>query len=134
MSLGPRVASSTGLWLGAGATVLLGLLALRHYPAASAPEMVVCLFRLGTGIPCPGCGLTRAFLALAAGDLGRSLVLHPLAPLFAIEALLAWLLWGAHALGRLRRTAAPWDRLALAHAAALLALWIVRLTTGTLPG
>lgn len=38
------------------------------------------------GIPCPGCGLTRATLALAHGDLRQALALHPLvfvlAPLF----------------------------------------------------
>jgi hypothetical protein len=35
------------------------------------------------GIPCPGCGLTRATLALARGDLRGALALHPLAPLIA---------------------------------------------------
>jgi hypothetical protein len=38
------------------------------------------------GVPCPGCGLTRATLALAHGDLLHALELHPLvlvlAPLF----------------------------------------------------
>src|SRR4051812_19524703 len=38
------------------------------------------------GVPCPGCGLTRATLALAHGDLKHALELHPLvlvlSPLF----------------------------------------------------
>lgn len=34
-------------------------------------------------LPCPGCGLTRATLALVALDLERALALHPLVPLLA---------------------------------------------------
>jgi len=38
------------------------------------------------GIPCPGCGLTRATLALLRGDVARALAIHPLvwllSPLF----------------------------------------------------
>src|SRR5262245_14650085 len=33
------------------------------------------------GVPCPGCGLTRAALALATGDVARALSLHPLSPI-----------------------------------------------------
>ena len=35
------------------------------------------------GVPCPGCGLTRATLALCRGDLRHALALHPLAPVIA---------------------------------------------------
>jgi hypothetical protein len=35
------------------------------------------------GVPCPGCGLTRATLALARGDLHAALGFHPLAPLLS---------------------------------------------------
>lgn len=37
-----------------------------------------CLFHLLTGLYCPGCGGTRAFLALLRGDLALSLSYHPL--------------------------------------------------------
>jgi len=37
-----------------------------------------CLFASTTGIPCPGCGVTRAFFALLDGHLMESLQLHPL--------------------------------------------------------
>jgi uncharacterized protein DUF2752 len=32
------------------------------------------------GLPCPGCGLTRAWLALSRGDLAGAVRLHPLSP------------------------------------------------------
>lgn len=39
---------------------------------------IVCYFKALTGIPCPGCGLTRAYLALFKGNLTRALFFHPL--------------------------------------------------------
>ena len=46
----------------------------------------VCPTALFLGIPCPGCGLTRATLALLHGDIAGALRFHPLvfvlAPLF----------------------------------------------------
>ncbi len=41
----------------------------------------LCPTALVLGVPCPGCGLTRATLALAHGDLRAALGFHPLAPL-----------------------------------------------------
>ena len=38
----------------------------------------LCVFRLVTGIPCPGCGMTRAVLALLCGDVPAALAYHPL--------------------------------------------------------
>jgi len=44
---------------------------------------IVCPFRLMTGLPCPTCGLTRAFCFLAHGRIADSLQCHWLgAPLF----------------------------------------------------
>ena len=37
---------------------------------------VGCPIQRLTGIPCPGCGMTRAVLALLQGDLPRALQLH----------------------------------------------------------
>lgn len=34
---------------------------------------VLCPFRLATGLPCPGCGLTRSWVALAHGDFSTAL-------------------------------------------------------------
>lgn len=46
-------------------------------------------FRLATGLPDPGCGMTRSLVALAHGDLLGSLYFHPLG--IAVAALLATL-------------------------------------------
>ena len=55
----------------------------------SLPSWECPFFRL-TGIPCPGCGLSRATLLLLKGDLAGSLRFHAFAPifLFAIIALI----------------------------------------------
>ena len=37
-----------------------------------------CPIRWLTGIPCPGCGLSRAYLALLSGNLQGDFVFHPL--------------------------------------------------------
>jgi hypothetical protein len=38
----------------------------------------VCLFKTVTGIPCPFCGLTRAFTHSIHGDFQKAFVFHPL--------------------------------------------------------
>jgi hypothetical protein len=46
-------------------------------------------FRLATGIPDPGCGMTRSLVALAHGDPAGSLYFHPLG--IAVAGLIAML-------------------------------------------
>ncbi len=38
----------------------------------------LCLFHNITGFPCPGCGMTRAFLRFFSGDIKGALYYHPL--------------------------------------------------------
>lgn len=45
---------------------------------ALATEFPVCPMASTFGVPCPGCGLTRATLALLRGDLHAALHFHPL--------------------------------------------------------
>lgn len=37
---------------------------------------IYCLFRLLFGFPCPGCGMTRAWLRVLRGDLAGAFALH----------------------------------------------------------
>jgi hypothetical protein len=46
----------------------------------SLPEL--CYFRFGTGIDCPGCGLTRSFIAFAHGEFHLSWIYNPAGALF----------------------------------------------------
>ncbi|WP_163195109.1 DUF2752 domain-containing protein [Clostridium thermarum] len=41
----------------------------------------ICLFYNTTGVPCPGCGMTRAFLNLFNGHISEAFHFHPLFPL-----------------------------------------------------
>jgi hypothetical protein len=40
----------------------------------------LCFMALVLQIPCPGCGMTRATLALLHGDVAQAFALHPLSP------------------------------------------------------
>ncbi len=43
-----------------------------------------CPFFRATGVPCPGCGLTRALMLLMRGELRGALHFHAFAPIFLI--------------------------------------------------
>src|SRR5229473_2076707 len=61
-----------------GALGVHGLLVFLGLPGWQCP-----FFRL-TGLPCPGCGLTRACILLARGDLQASIRFHAFAPIFIV--------------------------------------------------
>lgn len=55
---------------------------------ASLPEL--CVFHRVTGLDCPGCGMTRAFVRLMQGDWQGALAFNPISlPLFALLIVLA---------------------------------------------
>lgn len=129
-----RKSSSLGPWLLAGLAALGGFLLFRVWVPAPGSENTVCLLRRLSGLPCPGCGMTRAFAHLAKGEWGAAAVDHPLSFLIAAELALAWGVWGL-ALARRRPVRMPvwFERAVLAHLAVLVAFWLGRVATGTLP-
>ena len=118
---------------------LIGLIAGSVVPLAwltNGPSL--CPFKMFTGLPCPGCGLTRSVVALLHGDPSASVFFHPLGVPLVIAAVVigavdAWAWWQSRQPGakpapaywlleRLVRTPAPWVAIA-----ALLLVWLVRL-------
>ncbi|TNM38439.1 DUF2752 domain-containing protein [Nocardioides albidus] len=65
---------------------------------------VVCPFRRLTGLPCPGCGLTRSWVYAAHGWWREAFTAHLFGPLLAAVVLV---LAVAVVRARVRRTAAP---------------------------
>jgi hypothetical protein len=122
-------------WALAGLAGLAGLALLHVWVPDPDPAHAFCFWRRFLGIPCPGCGLTRAFAHLAKGEWSAALAAHPLAPVLAAEAVAGWLVWGIG----LRRTLprpdwiAPIPAILIGHLAVLCALWLGRLSTGSLP-
>lgn len=66
------------------------LVASVFWHPADEGGFVFCLLRRMTGLPCPGCGLTRSFCALAKGEVARSFSFHWLGPLLFLMACVYW--------------------------------------------
>jgi len=57
-----------------------------------------CPMVIVTGLPCPGCGMTRSLFFLATGKIGRSFWIHPMG--IPIACLIFYFLWNRYVLGR----------------------------------
>lgn len=87
---------SEHLWILAAATVaLVGAFLLQPatggrlclpVPALDKgiPLPGMCVSRTILGVSCPGCGLTRSFVALAHGDLGHAIEWNPMGPVLFV--------------------------------------------------
>ncbi|HUP16425.1 MAG TPA: DUF2752 domain-containing protein [Acidimicrobiia bacterium] len=118
-------------WLAIAPAAVFGLMTMA---SPSDDGLTICPMALLTGVACPGCGMSRAIAWMFRGDLERSVGYHPLAPLVVVISVVA-VVW---ALGRrLRGWKSPPTALftggVMVLAALLMAVWIARLASGTLP-
>ena len=65
------------------------LFALARYAPIDRLPITVCGFRLVTGVPCPGCGMTRAVCLSARGDWLGAIQYHP--AVFIVLAIGVWI-------------------------------------------
>lgn len=100
--------------------------------AAVSLRLPLCPFAIITHHPCPGCGLTRATLALCQGHLLDAVRLHPLSPVLVPLVAVAFA-YNALVYVREGRWAASegiqqrWlTRVSAVLAVALIAVWIAR--------
>jgi hypothetical protein len=96
----------------------------------TAAGPTLCPFALVTGVACPLCGMTRALLHLAQGDLAGAVAYHPLVLVVVAVAVVAVVL---------RATGRSWPAFArglpavIAVAVLFVGTWVVRLATSSLP-
>ena len=85
-------------WAWIPPVLVAGVLAVALLSEAPARlPFTVCIFRNATGLPCPGCGLTRSLTAAAHGRWAEAWRLHPFGPVLLAGgcAYLAMVLWQA---------------------------------------
>ena len=95
-----------GPWsLGIAATVIAGSIVLVALGGPSRLGIELCWLRRMTGLPCPGCGMTRAVCHLVQGHWTEAIGLHPFSLLVVPWALVTITspLWAESSRLRLRR-------------------------------
>lgn len=74
---------------GAGKRLALAGALLVAFGTAVVAQIPVCPVAILARQPCPGCGLTRAAIALASGNWARAIEVHPLSPIIVPLAVVA---------------------------------------------
>ena len=106
-----------------GVKGLLLLLAVAALAYATAGLMGFgCPVQRLTGVPCPGCGLSRAAASVLRGDLAGAFRLHPM--IYVLPPVFLYVLFGKKPLlgGKARERMLLWGVIAL-----WLLIWLVRL-------
>jgi hypothetical protein len=69
-----------------------GVLAIACILTSAEQGPTLCVFRAATTLPCPSCGMTRAFVALAHGDLPRAIGFNLASPLLFLATAIIFIL------------------------------------------
>ncbi|MFW5739011.1 MAG: DUF2752 domain-containing protein [Myxococcota bacterium] len=95
-------------------------------------EVAVCPMAVIVGIPCPGCGMTRATLSALHGDFATSFRFHPLGmiivPLFATYAIAHAVSYIRHGVSQVDKiVSGKWiDRFLVLLLITMIGVWIAR--------
>ena len=84
-----RPSKKLALFAFTGISVVFLLSAILKPPQGE--YFTVCGFKNFTGLPCPGCGLTHSFCALAKGDLSDAFSFNLLGPALFLVLVFAWI-------------------------------------------
>lgn len=127
----PRLSGAEPKVLAGGLAVLAATYTLPLFWDRGVSPIPPCLFHQLTGQPCPFCGGTRCFVAMAHGHIGTAIYLYPIGPLLVL-AMLAGIAYSAAALitgRRWRPRVVLRDRrlIAAVVVAALAANWALKL-------
>ncbi len=105
----------------------LALFSMLSGMPAGDVHLLPCPVHSATGVSCPGCGMTRACLALARGELGNAWSLHPFA-FFLVPLAAVLVLWPRGSRRAWSRVPSPLRSAAVGLTlCAVLGLWIARL-------
>ncbi len=114
---GPR----TGLMAGVGAAAIT--VAALADPETIEDGPVLCPFRLVTGLPCPGCGLTRSWVYLLHGHWSAAMTANPFGVVL-LGATVMLLVAVVAAIARHERVPSVGRLMSSRPVAALASLWI----------
>ncbi|MCZ4581630.1 DUF2752 domain-containing protein [Gordonia amicalis] len=120
--------SSTGA-LGAAVVGLAGAAAVGaacvFTPAGIDAGPGICPFAMMTGLPCPGCGLTRSWVAFMHGDVGAAFRFNVFGPILLVLTMVTVALATATLVWRRKSPLGSWRDLVLGRAGAvLLGVWL----------
>ena len=124
MRSGPNKTLRIILW-GSSLPALLAASFL-YFPLAFGRGPVLCPFALILGLPCPGCGITRAFGLVTHGRPREAFDYHPLWPLLLGYFIFLWIYQIVETV-RGEPPKLPTYRIAGIAISVLLGFWVVRL-------